>query len=78
MIDYEFLKEQFGIEADEVPKLLELLLTSIKNESFDEINEKCEEDVLIHLANDLVHQGKLVRVAKFEMSAMEFSYGLPE
>ena len=77
MVDYDFLKAQFNIEPEDVPKLQELLLTSIKNKSFDEINKKCHKDAIIHLANDLVFHGKLVSIAHFSSSAMEFSYGLP-
>ena len=78
MIDYEYLKDRFNIKSDEVSQLQELLLISVRNERFDEINEKCDKDAIIHLANDLVHQGKLVSVAHFSMSSMEFSYGLPK
>lgn len=77
MIDNNLL-EQFKIKPEEVSEIQELLMTSIRNENFEEINEKYDPVVIEHLANDLVERGKLVRVQRFSMTSLEFTYGLPK
>ncbi|HXG74308.1 MAG TPA: hypothetical protein VNK44_05785 [Candidatus Nitrosotenuis sp.] len=75
MIDYDFLAKH-GINPKDVPQIQSEILRSMEKNEFSELNKKYKKDVLEHLCNDLVDQGKLGRIGKFTSSGIQFPYFL--
>jgi len=73
MIDQDYL-DGFGIKSEDIGKIQNEIMDSIRNRNFEELNSKYDSNMILHLSYDLVTQGKLSNVAKFSISGMEFSF----
>ena len=71
MIDQKFL-DTFHIKPEDIQKIQDEIMSSIKNRDFAQLNNKYDPDAILHLSHDLVAQDKLSYTAKFTMSGMEF------
>lgn len=74
-IDNDFLNNK-GVKSEEAPQIQEEILDSMKNDKFAELNNKYDSDVIEHLCNDLVEQGRLDRTNRATMSGLQFPYRL--
>lgn len=75
MVDSDFLKQK-GVNPEFAPQIQEEILNSMRNNNFTELNDKYDSDVIEHLCNDLVNQGKLGRSQKVTSSGITFPYFL--
>ena len=75
MIDDDFLNEN-DINPDDVSRIQEEIINSIRNNDVVDLNRKYPANVIEHLCNDLVDQGRLGRVAKSTTSGIQFPYSL--
>lgn len=75
MIDNDFLN-QYGIKPEDVQQIQEEIMSSMKKKEFTELNAKYDSNIIEHLCNDLVSQGKLDRTARSTSSGLAFPYSL--
>lgn len=75
MIDEDFLN-QYDIKPDDVSKIQEEIINSIRENNFAELNRKYNPNVIEHVCNDLVDKGKLGRAAVSSTSGFKFPYFL--
>jgi hypothetical protein len=75
MVDNDFLN-QYGIKPEDVPSIQKEIMNSVKKKEFTELNKKYNSNIIEHLCNDLVSQGKLGRTAKATSSGLVFPYQL--
>ena len=77
MIDQNFL-DTFDIKSEDIQKIQDDIMVSVKNKDFTQLNDKYDPDVIRHLCHDLVTQGKLFNVLKPTMEGIEYLFDVSD